>query len=150
MTPGAGPVDGEYTNGTKFRTSNPGDMALVQRLRDKNVIITARPEETASIWQIILAQSIPILFFLGIAFFVVRQMQKNSGSGAMGYHHVNRALVTKNLEVEHPQILLYERTPDGKYNITAVEYIVPYRLWRLLDANGKRVVTEYARAYLEQ
>jgi FkbM family methyltransferase len=27
------------------------------------------------------------------------------------------------------------------------DQFVPYRLWRLLDANGKRVVTEYARAY---
>ncbi len=50
-------------------------------------------------------------------------------TGAMGYHHVNRALLTRNLEIEHPQILLYERTPDRQYHLTAVEYIVPYRLW---------------------
>jgi FkbM family methyltransferase len=30
------------------------------------------------------------------------------------------------------------------------DQFVPYRLWRLLDANGKRVVTEYARAYFEE
>lgn len=51
------------------------------------------------------------------------------GSGAMGYHHVNRALLTTNLEIEHPQILLYERAAAGTYNLTAVEYIVPYRMW---------------------
>src|SRR5262245_22868301 len=34
-------------------------------------------------------------------------------SGAMGYHHVNRAIVDRTLEPEHPEILLYERTADG-------------------------------------
>ena len=50
-------------------------------------------------------------------------------SGAMGYHHVNRAIVDRTLEPEHPEILLYERTREGRYNLTAVEFLVPYRLW---------------------
>jgi hypothetical protein len=51
------------------------------------------------------------------------------GGGAMGYHHVNRTYVSRNLDPEHPQILLYERTADSSYHLTAVEFIVPYRLW---------------------
>lgn len=51
------------------------------------------------------------------------------GTGAMGYHHVNRALVGRDLDPAKPQILLYERTADRRYNLTAVEFIVPYRLW---------------------
>jgi hypothetical protein len=51
------------------------------------------------------------------------------GGGAMGYHHVNRALADRTLDPEHPEILLYERTADGHYNLTAVEFIVPYRVW---------------------
>ena len=49
--------------------------------------------------------------------------------GAMGYHHVNHKYVDKRLEVDHPEILLYERRADGSYALNGVEYIVPYRLW---------------------
>src|SRR6185503_6667627 len=35
--------------------------------------------------------------------------------GAMGYHHVNRGYVDARLDVEHPEILLYEKRPDGEY-----------------------------------
>lgn len=49
--------------------------------------------------------------------------------GAMGFHHVNRRYLSKELHVERPQILLYERDSEGKYVLTGVEYIIPYRLW---------------------
>ncbi|HEY8176563.1 MAG TPA: hypothetical protein VIF32_12765 [Gemmatimonadaceae bacterium] len=49
--------------------------------------------------------------------------------GAMGYHHVNRGYVDAKLDVERPEILLYERRPDGTYRLNAVEFIVPYRAW---------------------
>lgn len=49
--------------------------------------------------------------------------------GAMGYHHVNRALVDNKIEVTKPEILLYERMKDGRYQLNAVEYIIPYRVW---------------------
>jgi len=49
--------------------------------------------------------------------------------GAMGYHHMNRALVDAKIEIERPEILLYERRPDGAYRLNGVEYIVPYRAW---------------------
>lgn len=28
-----------------------------------------------------------------------------------------------------PEILLYERRPDGRYELTGVEFIVPYGVW---------------------
>lgn len=49
--------------------------------------------------------------------------------GAMGYHHVNRALADAKADVEHPEILLYERLPNGDYRLNGVEFIVPYRAW---------------------
>ena len=49
--------------------------------------------------------------------------------GAMGYHHANPALADARLEVERPEILLYERLPGGEYRLNGVEYIVPYRAW---------------------
>jgi hypothetical protein len=49
--------------------------------------------------------------------------------GAMGYHHVNRAYVDAKVDIEHPEILLYERLADGSYRLNGVEFIVPYRAW---------------------
>ena len=49
--------------------------------------------------------------------------------GAMGFHHLNRAYLDTVLDVERPEILLYERHPDGRYVLNGVEFIVPYRLW---------------------
>jgi hypothetical protein len=49
--------------------------------------------------------------------------------GAMGYHHVNRGLADAKVDVEHPEILLYERLPNGQYRLNGVEFIVPYRAW---------------------
>ncbi|HEY0671716.1 MAG TPA: hypothetical protein VGD27_05590 [Longimicrobiales bacterium] len=48
--------------------------------------------------------------------------------GAMGFHHANRTLFDDKLEVEHPEILVYERMPDGKYVFNGVEYVVPYEV----------------------
>jgi len=53
----------------------------------------------------------------------------DSHHGAMGFHHVNRANVDARVDVERPEILLYERFPDGRYVLNGMEYIVPYRAW---------------------
>lgn len=53
----------------------------------------------------------------------------NPPQGAMGYHHENRALLDDVLDVERPEILVYERLPDGEYRLNGVEYIVPFSVW---------------------
>jgi hypothetical protein len=49
--------------------------------------------------------------------------------GAMGFHHTNRAYVDSILDVKRPEILLYEKRPDGKYRLNGVEFILPYRFY---------------------
>jgi hypothetical protein len=49
--------------------------------------------------------------------------------GAMGYHHINRSYITRDLTVERPQFLHYERLPGGDYRLNGVEFFIPYRLW---------------------
>jgi hypothetical protein len=49
--------------------------------------------------------------------------------GAMGYHHSNPSLADAKVDIEHPEILLYERMPNGDYRLNAVEFVVPYRAW---------------------
>src|SRR5262249_21347738 len=41
--------------------------------------------------------------------------------GAMGYLHLNRALSDAKVETTRPEILLYERMPDGAYRLNGVE-----------------------------
>ena len=78
-------ISGELTNGEAFKTYAPQDPQLVDRLKEKGVAFSAEPEQQTSVWLILLYQSLPFLLILGIAFFVMRQMQKNAGSGAMGF-----------------------------------------------------------------
>ena len=49
--------------------------------------------------------------------------------GAMGYHHMNRGYVDNRVEIDRPEILLYERRADGSMKLNAVEYIIPYARW---------------------
>ncbi|KQS02155.1 cell division protein FtsH [Sphingomonas sp. Leaf357] len=88
-------ISGTLTNDTKFKTYALPDPQLIDRLRAKNVAITAKPEEGPAIWQVMLINSLPFLLFLGIAFFVLRQMQKNSGSGAMGFGKSRAKMLTQ-------------------------------------------------------
>jgi len=46
--------------------------------------------------------------------------------GGMGFHHENAALLDGKLEIERPEILVYRRSPNGSYDLSGVEYEVPY------------------------
>jgi hypothetical protein len=59
----------------------------------------------------------------------VPQCFADSTHGAMGYHHLNRGYVDNKVELDKPEILLYERKADGSYGLNGVEYIIPYRAW---------------------
>jgi cell division protease FtsH len=89
-------IKGTMKDNTTF-TTNAGvpDPQLVQRLIDNNVEVVAKPEETPSIWQYLLVQSLPFVLMLAIAFFVIRQMQKSSGSGAMGFGKSRARMLTE-------------------------------------------------------
>ncbi|MGH9258350.1 MAG: hypothetical protein ACRD08_00405 [Acidimicrobiales bacterium] len=58
----------------------------------------------------------------------VAQCYADDGHGAMGFHHANRGLWDARIEVERPEILLFERS-GGRYVLNGVEYIVPYSRW---------------------
>jgi hypothetical protein len=59
----------------------------------------------------------------------VAQCLSDPTYGAMGFHHLNRANVDNKIELEKPEILLYERKANGTYGLNGVEYIIPYRVW---------------------
>ena len=88
-------ITGTYTSGEKFKAYPIQDATLVPHLREKNVTIAAKPEEGTSMWMVLLYQSLPFLLFLGIAFFVLKQMQKNTGGGAMGFGKSRAKMLTQ-------------------------------------------------------
>ena len=59
----------------------------------------------------------------------VAQCFDNPPEGGMGYHHVHPDLMDARLEVEKPEILVYERGRDGSYALVGVEYAVPIDAW---------------------
>ncbi|HYW17236.1 MAG TPA: ATP-dependent zinc metalloprotease FtsH [Allosphingosinicella sp.] len=88
-------ISGKLTNGDAFRTNFIPDPQLTSRLREKGVSFQGEPEVQTSVWLILLYQSLPFLLILGIAFFIMRQMQKNAGSGAMGFGRSKAKLLTE-------------------------------------------------------
>ncbi len=88
-------ISGTLSSGEKFKAYPIPDSTLVPKLRDKGVAISAKPEEGPSMLMLLLYQSLPFLLFLGIAFFVLKQMQKNSGSGAMGFGKSRAKMLTQ-------------------------------------------------------
>ena len=49
--------------------------------------------------------------------------------GAMGYHFQNNALLDTTLEVDHPEVLVYERKAGGGFKLNGVEFLVPISAW---------------------
>ena len=89
-------ISGQLKSGEKFRTYPINDPSLVEKLRNKGVDVSGKPEDGPSIWQYLLVQSLPFLLFLGIAFFVLRQMQRGGGAnGAMGFGKSRAKMLTQ-------------------------------------------------------
>ncbi|HJO64377.1 MAG TPA: ATP-dependent zinc metalloprotease FtsH [Sphingomonas sanguinis] len=89
-------ITGQLSSGEKFRTTPVPDSQLIPRLRQKGVTFTAKTEEGPSIWMLMLYNSLPFVLFIGIAFFVLRQMQKGGGaSGAMGFGKSRARMLTQ-------------------------------------------------------
>ncbi|WP_028966175.1 ATP-dependent zinc metalloprotease FtsH [Sphingomonas phyllosphaerae] len=89
-------ISGSFSSGDKFRTYPVQDSGLMDRLRKSGVEVAGKPEEGPSVWMVLLYQSLPFLLFLGIAFFVLRQMQKGGGAGgAMGFGKSRARMLTQ-------------------------------------------------------
>ena len=90
-------IRGRLADEQQFATNSTlgADPQLVERLRANNVTFAMEAEAQTSIWMLLLYQSLPFLLILGVAFFVMRQMQKNAGSGAMGFGRSKAKLLTE-------------------------------------------------------
>ena len=89
-------ITGTQTNGDSFKLymQAGSDPNMVSDLKKNNVRIIFQPEEGASIWLLLLYQALPFVLMIGLAIFVMRQMQKNSGGGAMGFGKSRAKMLT--------------------------------------------------------
>ena len=87
-------VSGHTSDGRAFSTLNPNDGSLVQKLTEKNVRFSAAPEETGSPLLSIFISWFPMLLFVGIWIFFMRQMQSGGGK-AMGFGKSKARLLTE-------------------------------------------------------
>jgi cell division protease FtsH len=82
-------ISGNYTDSaTGFQTYSPGDAGLIDRLNERNVSITARPEVDSSNTLVgYLISWLPMMLILGVWIFFMRQMQ-GGGSRRHGLRQV--------------------------------------------------------------
>jgi len=72
-------IEGKYKEGEAFKTFAPDDPTMIPELRDKGVVIQAKPDEDRSFWFTLLVSWGPILLLIGVWIFFMRQMQSGGG-----------------------------------------------------------------------
>ncbi len=88
-------ISGQLKNGAPFKTFAVPDPEFASRLLANGVDVSGKPEESPSFLQFLLYQSLPIILFLAVGFFIMRQMQKGAGNGAMGFGKSRAKMLTE-------------------------------------------------------
>ncbi|MCH7956739.1 MAG: ATP-dependent metallopeptidase FtsH/Yme1/Tma family protein, partial [Proteobacteria bacterium] len=88
-------ISGNYRDGRPFTTFAPDDPTLIVMLREKGVRVSAMPsDEDSPTLMSILISWFPMLIFLGVWIFFLRQMQSGGGK-AMGFGKSRARLLTE-------------------------------------------------------
>jgi len=72
-------ISGMTNQGRAFRTFAPKDIELIKILRDKEVEISAKPEESSPWYMTVLVSWFPMILLIGVWIFFMRQMQVGGG-----------------------------------------------------------------------
>ena len=89
-------VFGKYKDDTGFSTKHPYDEGLVDRLQKAGVENKITPEETDGFWSSLLLSLLPIMLFLGVWIYFMKQMNGGGGGKAMGFGRSKARLLTQN------------------------------------------------------
>ncbi len=89
-------ITGHFKDGKKFTTYAPDDPQLVEKLTNMGVTVSAAPlEDSVSPFFGLLLNWLPMLLFIGVWIFFMRQMQTGSGR-TMGFGKSRAKLLTEN------------------------------------------------------
>ncbi|HXJ81304.1 MAG TPA: ATP-dependent zinc metalloprotease FtsH [Candidatus Methylomirabilis sp.] len=86
-------VTGRFSDNTTFRTFTAEYPDLVKSLRDKGVRIEVKPPDNNP-WYAILLQWVPMLLFIGVWIFFMRQMQ-GGGAKALSFGKARARLISE-------------------------------------------------------
>ncbi len=86
-------INGVYEDGAKFQTIAPPDMELIPELKEKGIIIEAKPVDDQGFWFTLLISWGPILLLIAVWIFFMRQMQSGGGK-AMSFGKSKAKLLT--------------------------------------------------------
>jgi hypothetical protein len=56
-------------------------------------------------------------------------MEDGGGAGGMGYHYVDTRLLDAELDVAHPEAVMYEPGTNGQLRLVGLEYVIPAAAW---------------------
>ncbi len=86
-------ITGKLKDGTPFQTYAAEDPELIPSLRKQGVIISAKPVEQTPWWSLVL-NWLPMLLFIGVWVFFMRQMQ-GGGAKALSFGKARARLLTE-------------------------------------------------------
>src|SRR4030043_527843 len=106
-------ITGQLTDGKKFKTYTAEYPDLVKILRDKNVRITAKPEEQNPwYWNLIFSWG-PIILLAAIWIFFMRQMQ-TGGNKALSFGKAREKLVSeKSVKITFADVAGLKEAKEG-------------------------------------
>ncbi len=87
-------ISGKLADGKPFKTFMPKDTDIVATLIEKNVRISAKPEDDSPWYMTILISWFPMLLLIGVWIFFMRQMQGGGGK-AMAFGKSKARLLTE-------------------------------------------------------
>ncbi|GLI38962.1 ATP-dependent zinc metalloprotease FtsH [Geobacter hydrogenophilus] len=87
-------IIGKFADGKEFRSYKPMDATLSDKLLEKKISISAKPEEEKVSWFSIFISWFPLLFLVGVWIFFMRQMQGGGGK-AMAFGKSRAKLLTE-------------------------------------------------------
>ena len=78
-------ITGRLTSGGDFKVVMPFDEKLVDTLVERHIAFEAKQPDRGSIWKAILVNTLPLVLFIGVWIYLMRQMQGGGGKGAMSF-----------------------------------------------------------------
>lgn len=87
-------IIGKFSDGKEFRSYKPTDAMLSEKLLEKKINVSAKPEEEKVSWFSIFISWFPLLFLVGVWIFFMRQMQGGGGK-AMAFGKSRAKLLTE-------------------------------------------------------
>jgi cell division protease FtsH len=93
-----GNIQGKYADGRKFTTYAPPasiDNEFLSNLRQRGISTEVKPRDEGSFWRQIMIMWFPLVLFIGLWVFFIRQMQSGGGK-AMSFGKSKARLLTEN------------------------------------------------------